>query len=211
MEDDFEEYWAAIRPAPKPSMKDLRDELLKIAKLREEEWDLMTHRNIPPPPEGLFEGSRGGIPLVVNLGDPTSLDDAATREYVLQTYSESQPFHIDGNGSIRVDQEPLSSLQIQSTGIQLGHQPIVTDGPLSGGGQLLVAAGSGLQASWGHTHQELRLDLPNNEDFRSLQNNTDTISSIVNDLLGRVNRIEQENRDLRARLSILEFGLGNRQ
>ena len=57
MEDDFEEYWAAIRPAPKPSINDFREQLLKIDKLRGEEWDLMTHRN--PLPEATLEDFLG--------------------------------------------------------------------------------------------------------------------------------------------------------
>jgi len=196
MEDDFEEYWAAIRPERKPSMKDLRDELLKIAKLREEEWDLMTHRNYPSPPESLFEESReepffngpgesipADLPLVVNIGNP-DLGDVATREYIesiLHTYSEVHQFHIDGGGSVRVDYPPS----------------IIGDGPISGGGSLLITTGEGLQASsWGSTN-ELRLELQNNSEFRVLQD--------------RVTRLEQENRELRSRVNTLALAIRNRR
>ena len=129
MEDDFEEYWAAIRPMPLKSLIDLREELLRISNLRSEAYREMV--GSPPTSEALFDNhfnepgfeSRGGIPtntpLVVNVDDLPNFSEVTTREYadsVLHTYSDAQPFHIDGNGLIQIDSP-------ESPSIQFGHPP----------------------------------------------------------------------------------------
>lgn len=111
MEDDLEEYWAAIRPAPKPSISSLRDELLKISKLREEEWDLMTQPPgmlDPPTSEVLrptFYGDDSGFiridssslrPLQV---EPTGVQIGPAPENIGNGLSGDGPLLVSSGGS----------------------------------------------------------------------------------------------------------------
>jgi hypothetical protein len=219
MEDDLEEYWAAIRPAPKPSISSLQDELLKIAKLHEEEWDLMTRRNSPPTSEvmmsdfleGPFFESRGGVPAslprVVNVANPSLGEDSSNRQYVDLNLGHSD------NSNIGIDPSQLRSLQVESTGVQVRSPIEVTSsGLLSGGGPLMVSEGSGAWLSQAdYTH---RLDLAGNDDFVQLQNNLNNVqllvTNTVTELLTRVERLEHDNQELRAVIDLLEFNMRSR-
>jgi hypothetical protein len=228
MEDDLEEYWAAIRPAPKPSISSLQDELLKIAKLREEEWDLMTRRNSPPTSEvmmgdfleGTFFESSGGVPaslpMVVNVANPSPGEDSSNRQYVDLSlgHSEHPIFYGDDNSTVRIDPSSLRSLQVESTGVQVRSPVEVTSsGLLSGGRPLMISEGS--SGAWlsqaDYTH---RLDLAGNDDFVQLQNNLSNVqlqvTNTITELLTRVERLEHDNQELRAMIALLEFNTRSR-
>jgi hypothetical protein len=223
MEDDLEEYWAAIRPAPKPSISSLQDELLKIAKLHEEEWDLMTRRNSPPTSEVMSEGpffeSSGGVPasplMVVNVANPSLGDDSSNRQYVDLNlgHSEHPIFYGNDRSPVRIDPSQLGSLQVESTGVQIRSPVEVTSGGLLfGGGPLMVSEGSGAWLSQAdYTH---RLDLAGNDDFVQLQNNLNNVqlqvTNTVTELLTRVERLEHDNQELRAMVDLLEFNTRSR-
>ena len=153
-------------------------------------------------------------PLVFNVSDPTLEGDAATRQYVdsiMHRSEDPSQVHIEGGGSIRFDQEALDSLQLQPTGVIFRQQPEVLNLSGPSGGSITINSGSGLQSSnWGSV-TELRLDLPNDDDFRRLQNDTSLISRVLTELVGRVERVEQENRDLRTLLDTLEFNIRTRR
>jgi hypothetical protein len=180
MEDDLEEYWAAIRPAPKPSISSLRDELLKISKLREEEWDLMTHRNYP-----------SGI-----LGPPTS-------EVLHPT------FYGDDSGSIRIDSSSLRPLQVEPTGVQIGPAPENIGNGLSGGGPLLVSSG-GMGSWDSIHHLDISGNNDFNQLQSIVYENNVRLTYTLSELLGRIARLESDNQELRARMDLLEFNTRNR-
>lgn len=182
MEDDLEEYWAAIRPAPKPSISSLWDELLNISKLREEEWDLMTHRNPPP-----------GM-----LGPPTS-------EVLHPT------FYGDDSGSIRIDSSSLRPLQVEPTGVQIGPAPENIGNGLSGGGPLLVSSGGmGSWDSIHQDPFDIAGNADFNQLQSIVYENNVRLTYTLSELQGRIVRLENDNQELRARINLLEFNTRNR-
>ena len=72
----------------------------------------------------------------------------------------------------------------------------------------MLSSGGGASWSAQEDYLHLHLDLSANEDFNRLQN---TLTNALTELLSRVERLESENRDLRANLDELWFRHRNGQ
>lgn len=188
MEDDFEDYWATVRPnreSPKKPGIDLKAELREHASRMTEAMEEMTGRRSPPTSEMLDDFTDSLRFAITALPAPEA--DAAPRLYVdTRDPPEQEPGEVPVGGVLR----------FSSGGVTIS----------SDGGLLSVSPGGSSEGLAG-----IRLpQISGNSDF-NLQDRFEIILREQANLLGRVLVLEQENREQRAHIASVESVVRNQR
>ena len=99
MEDDFEDYWATVRPRRVPPVIDLRGELVEHVQKMQAAFAEMTERRSPPTSEVMLDDRLDSIRFA-NLAQPIPEADEAPQLYIDRRDEVTAP--LSGGGVLSI-------------------------------------------------------------------------------------------------------------
>jgi hypothetical protein len=177
MDDDLEEYWAAIRTISRPTTEDFIENLLKIAE------ESQPPQSEDPTPRCQVESS------VINTNAQSSVGpNQILRVNTEGSFQFTEPSMGTSVGLANsTHTHHLTSNQLpEETRVEASSEVLMSDG-----GSLIVRSGTWVTSSISEAIE--------------IQSEVHFLSERVNNLTARVDILEVENRELRDSLQVLEF------